>query len=487
MRRRSLCAWLLGAARPARPLAPSRPPAAAAWAPDPGDLILEAEDAAVWAEERREYAACFAADAPEAAPAGLRGVYRRSFTAQATAADGATSVRYLHAFDAAYPPLSALDAQGRRNATDDATLRPIRDLLDATCFLHERGLPHLGLNGECVRVGSDGGGGGAPRLKVVGAGAGPKLVATRRPFSLPETWAFNAPETLGAALVQSNLKALLRMDAWSVGVCCAMLLRRERASPFAAAANWRAGLFSDRDAVRARVDDVFADFSSFLTETNARSDGLLFRHGWLVEVLVGLLRRDPGDRLDVRRAARVARRAAPPAAATRPAPAPALPPPNELGRFGAAAAAPAGDARAAGEPFRSLEAMVNIAENGRCRCVVEARGEGGAWGSGVPYGEVLGFRNRADGDRWDVFLPGLARADAAAALDAGAEPRPLAVARVLGVVLIKGGNHKLAVEVDAFAIDEARVLADVRRFVDAYVATHPTSANRVRFLEYDSL
>ena len=66
MRRRSLCAWLLGAARPARPLAPSRPPAAAAWAPDPGDLILEAEDAAVWAEERREYAACFAADAPEA-------------------------------------------------------------------------------------------------------------------------------------------------------------------------------------------------------------------------------------------------------------------------------------------------------------------------------------------------------------------------------------------------------------------------------------
>ena len=66
--------------------------------------------------------------APEAAPAGLRGVYRRSFTAQATAADGATSVRYLHAFDAAYPPLSALDAQGRRNATDDATLRPIRDL-----------------------------------------------------------------------------------------------------------------------------------------------------------------------------------------------------------------------------------------------------------------------------------------------------------------------------------------------------------------------
>ena len=250
---------------------------------------------------------------------------------------------------------------GASGATDDATLRPIRDLLGATCFLHERGLPprpQRRVRPRRLRRRR------RRRAAAQGRRRGRgKLVATRRPFACRDV-GVQRPETLGAALVQSNLKALLRMDAWSVGVCCAMLLRRERASPFAAAANWRAGLFSDRDAVRARVDDVFADFSSFLTETNARSDGLLFRHGWLVEVLVGLLRRDPGDRLDVRRAARGARRAAPPAAAARPAPPPALPPPNELGRFGAAAAAPATRARR-GEPFRSLEAMVNIAENGR--------------------------------------------------------------------------------------------------------------------------
>ena len=59
--------------------------------------------------------------------------------------------------------------------------------------------------------------------------------------------------------------------------------------------------------------------------------------------------------------------------------------------------------------------------------------------------------------------------------------------RVLGVVLIKGGNHKLAVEVAGAPVDDAAVLADVRKFVDAYVANHPTSANRVRFLEYDAL
>ena len=55
------------------------------------------------------------------------------------------------------------------------------------------------------------------------------------------------------------------------------------------------------------------------------------------------------------------------------------------------------------------------------------------------------------------------------------------------MVLIKGGNHKLAVEVRGREPDEALVSSDVRRFMDAYVASHPTSANRVRFLEYDSL
>ena len=102
-------------------------------------------------------------------------------------------------------------------------------------------------------------------------------------------------------------------------------------------------------------------------------------------------------------------------------------------------------------------------ENGNCKCVLEKRGatpmapsakkkgppdRGGAWGSAVPYGEVVGFRNRADGDRWDVVLPGLA-ADAASATGLrGVEPDDrLVITRVIGVVLIKGGNHKIAVEV----------------------------------------
>lgn len=89
-----------------------------------------------------------------------------------------------------------------------------------------------------VRVGAANATGRA-RLKVVGCGAGPKLVATRRPFSLPETWAFNAPETLDGVLIQSNLKALFRMDAWRAARAnineTVDSERRRRAGPWASA------------------------------------------------------------------------------------------------------------------------------------------------------------------------------------------------------------------------------------------------------------
>ena len=54
------------------------------WAPDGSDLILESDDASVWVEEKREYGACLGSEGESggesAAPAALRGVYKRSFT-----------------------------------------------------------------------------------------------------------------------------------------------------------------------------------------------------------------------------------------------------------------------------------------------------------------------------------------------------------------------------------------------------------------------
>lgn len=489
------------------------------WRPAQSDLILEAEDASVWVEEKREYAACFVGSgdgdglggAASAVPRALRGVYKRSFTSVETFPEGPNRTRFFHAFDAHFPALgSAAWAAVEPNATadyDGRVLDLVGDLLEATAYLHERGLPHLSLNSEFVRVGSDVGD-AATRLKVVGVGAGPKLVATRRPFSLPEKWPFNAPETMGGAIIQSNLRALLLMDAWSVGVLVWMLVARATASPFEAAADWKLGLWTDRDAVRTKYEDIFRDFSAFLIDTNAAGRGVLFRHGWLVQVLLGLLRVEPEQRLTVSSAYALYKSARPRRVEVLQKPA-AAPPrranaSSEIGRFGEGRQPPrAADARAAGEPFRSLEAMLNIAENGNCKCVLEKRGatpmtpsakkkgppdRGGAWGSAVPYGEVVGFRNRADGDRWDVLLPGVVVDPKSPAGLRGVGPNePLRIARVIGVVLIKGGNHKIAVEVAGHEPDPDAVLSDVRDFIAAYVRSHPTSPNRVRFLEYDSL
>jgi hypothetical protein len=68
-----------------------------------------------------------------------------------------------------------------------------------------------------------------------------------------------------------------------------------------------------------------------------------------------------------------------------------------------------------GEPFRSLEAMIHIIEQGGAYALVEAR-EGARWrllSSICDYGELVGFRNRADGDR---CVCGGARRRAAAAV-----------------------------------------------------------------------
>ena len=65
---------------------------------------------------------------------------------------------------------------------------------------------------------------------------------------------------------------------------------------------------------------------------------------------------------------------------------------------------------------------------------------------------------------------------------------PYRIAGVLGVVLIKGGNHKLAVELEQphAPLSKERVAEDVRTFVRVYGETHPgTSKARVRYLALD--
>ena len=137
-----------------------------------------------------------------------------------------------------------------------------------------------------------------------------------------------------------------------------------------------------------------------------------------------------------------------------------------------------------GEPFRSLEAMISIADKGLCEVSIDDRSvvmdsRGGGSREGLKnYGEIVGFRNRADGDRWDIVAPGLEEQ-----LTAGSRHR---LSKLLGVIMIKGGNHKLAVELAPphEATDREAVAADVRAFMTTYAQTHPgTSKSRLKYME----
>ena len=149
-----------------------------------------------------------------------------------------------------------------------------------------------------------------------------------------------------------------------------------------------------------------------------------------------------------------------------------------------------------GEPFRSLESMISIADKGLSEVLIQERSvtdssssssSSSASGSvDTPiigalknYGEIVGFRNRADGDRWDVFVPGLPTQ-----LPPGSRHR---LTNVLGVILIKGGNHKLVVALDGNRPDAAAVRKDIDEFVDTYAASHANvrSKARIRYLELD--
>jgi hypothetical protein len=129
-----------------------------------------------------------------------------------------------------------------------------------------------------------------------------------------------------------------------------------------------------------------------------------------------------------------------------------------------------------GEPFRSLEAMLTIAYRSGANLTIENGTQ--KYGTRVKnYGQIVGFRNRADGRRWNAVVPGLK-----GQLPAGTSLR---LKGVQGVVLISGGNHKLMVSLEEpyVADNQTRREDDVRDFIKAYLKKHPKlPPDRVKYL-----
>ena len=199
-------------------------------------IIIEEEDKDVWLEEQLEFH-------------GLRADPRTPRALQMPIASfELPNGRYGHAFQGGGVSLSSYDWEeavysGGRPG-DSSRLALALDLLDSVNFLHCRGSAHLALDSQVVRVvpprpagpGASGLARQLPlrgysssrsRLQLLGLGAAVRLQSRvgRRAYQLPDNAvAFHAPELLGGVLIESNLRALLAADSWSVGVLLAMIL-----------------------------------------------------------------------------------------------------------------------------------------------------------------------------------------------------------------------------------------------------------------------
>jgi len=571
-------------------------------------LILTSSDEATWKLECKEYKALAECEsrrdsfAPLLESFELKGRYYHAFASEGTSLEDADFAQLLTkgGGDGAVPlPTGVQDA---------VRLALIKDLLEGVVWCHLRGAPHLAVDAKGLRLVQapplPGKRFGFWRLALVGIGAGPQLVTRTSPYQVSnESWAFNPPETLSGALIKGNLPGLYAWDAWSVGVALTMICGGTNKPPFAAEADIKDLTFSAQAAVAKKIERTFQAFSPFLADLNQQGGGFLFRHGWVVELVVGLLAQNPKERLSVVQAREImtAALAERPgargkanakatasqgpratAAAAYPGGKASAPPPKAtaLSRdetkalkaaFDQFDADKSGDidaeeiagalaamgvvitdsqaekliedadtdgngkldfvefvlmtqdlvagqlldeddgadkaagvnalsdklsakavfgrrlASAEGEPFRSLESMISIADKGLSEVVIERREdmadsrdpEAKALVNFKNYGEVVGFRNRADGDRWDVLVPGFEKQ-----LAAGSRHR---LSAVLGVILVKGGNHKLVVALGGDKPDPAAVKADIEDFVEAYAASHANvrSGKRIRYLELE--
>lgn len=116
----------------------------------------------------------------------------------------------------------------------------------------------------------------------------------------------------------------------------------------------------------------------------------------------------------------------------------------------------------AGEPFCDLSYVLeNITNSSHHKATLQYRPRRFMFGA-HNYGEVIGLRNRADGDRWDIFAPGYNRR-----LPVG---RPYQIKDIMGVLKLANKNHKIAVRLYIPGFDAKSAEHEIERFCAQYTA-----------------
>lgn len=76
------------------------------------------------------------------------------------------------------------------------------------------------------------------------------------------------------------------------------------------------------------------------------------------------------------------------------------------------------------------------------------------------YGEIIGLRNNADGDRWDIFAPGYN----------GELPlyKEYSIKDIVGIFVLENGNHKVAIKIHTPGYDNKKAKKEIRDYCKNY-------------------
>tara|TARA_A100001015_G_C15032750_1_gene734260 strand:- start:2526 stop:2900 length:375 start_codon:yes stop_codon:yes gene_type:complete len=78
------------------------------------------------------------------------------------------------------------------------------------------------------------------------------------------------------------------------------------------------------------------------------------------------------------------------------------------------------------------------------------------------YGEIIGLKNFADGDRWDIFIPGYDFK-----LEIGKE---IKIFKIIGFLYLTNGNHKIAVRINTEGFNQQACDLEISNYTRTYIS-----------------
>ena len=78
------------------------------------------------------------------------------------------------------------------------------------------------------------------------------------------------------------------------------------------------------------------------------------------------------------------------------------------------------------------------------------------------YGEIIGLRNPADGDRWDIFIPGYN-----CKLEIGKE---IKIIKIIGFLYLNNGNHKIAIRINKNGFNKQACESEISEYTQTYLS-----------------